>query len=273
MQSVILFIATLGLGASVQVNVRSTVALRRRETPAETITQWVAPAADAKEPCVDCSDDGGAFKEQLDEAQVHVEETYSGGAPVVVTAAFCNTILEGIKSKSAPYWNEDERNCNEERPHVLAQCSTAVPEFMETIKGLCPNSGAHKTDGEPDFHKVPYVPKGDIPRTKDERKAEEDQAPLSPLGEGAEAFSGAAPGTPQWQNFPNAPSEDADTKLAQKQAVECDPAESGAPCNALVPDRNDPAPANPEFDSQYQQVVAEDKAARAIADQAAKAER
>lgn len=244
--------------ASVSLNKlgRTRSRIRARQQPLiepgydpEGITQWVETPKEDKD-CVDCANDGGKFAAQVAEAKQHISGMYDGQMPVVIRHEFCDGILAGIKSKSAPYWNEDTRNCNTERAHVIAQCASIDAHFLETLESLCPNAGkSAPVDG---FKPVKYMK---VPQTDEEKEAEEEKEPIQPLGRGAEAIPEAAPGKPQWKNFPNAPSAEVDAKLARAQATPCD-SEKDPSCAKTAPG----AP------SQYDQVVAE-----AAAEEAAKA--
>lgn len=223
----VLFLASVVSTHAIRVGTlgrtRSTRRAAQRDEPidaTENITQWVEKNDEGGEPCADCGDDDGKFAAQLQIAKEHVDSSYDGQMPVVVTKGFCDGVLAGIRAKKAPYWNEDARNCSPEREHVIAQCATVNPDFIETLEGLCPNSGKKDTGPSDGYKKVHYVT--DIPRTADEKEAEKEKQPIQPLGEGAEAVPNSETGKPLWRNYPNPSSDEVDAKTARAQATPCD---------------------------------------------------
>jgi len=61
--------------------------------------------------------------------------------PVVVTQAFCKSIIASIKSKTQPYWDVEAQKCNvETRAELVTQCSTIITEFRGQISDVCPPS-------------------------------------------------------------------------------------------------------------------------------------
>eukprot|EP00941_MAST-03F_sp_MAST-3F-sp1_P005658 g5658.t1 len=87
----------------------------------------------------DCADKNRAFLATVESARELSDTLYHGAAPIVVQKVFCESMLKGLKNKEDPYWNPDENKCNEEREDVLAQCERQIPNFLDTLAGLCPS--------------------------------------------------------------------------------------------------------------------------------------
>ena len=66
---------------------------------------------------------------------------------VVVTESTCKDVLQGIRTKTAPYWDLEMNRCaDESRKGLLTQCATKIGSNFSTSLQVCPIPVLH--DGQ-----------------------------------------------------------------------------------------------------------------------------